>query len=100
MGWEAFRATASPRDPEGAVPDGGLVGHLDVVDPRRGRPAPAPLDHRLDVAVGALERGFEPSSGKVADPAAETSGARFRRAGGAEEDPLDATRHDHPHAAH
>src|SRR5262245_4352291 len=51
-------------------------GHVDVLDARAARPAAAPVDHRLDPLVLALEDRFDRAVGRISDPARETERAR------------------------
>src|SRR5581483_7813040 len=90
--------TLRKRDPKLQLAPRGLPPLVETADARALRPAPAPLDHRLDAVARAFEDRLDGAVGEVADAArdAERTGARGDAL--AEADALHAALHDQPNA--
>jgi nicotinamidase/pyrazinamidase len=88
------------RHPEGRLPDGRLLAHVDGIDTGLGRPLPAPTDHVADAGGRALEDRLHTSVIGVSDPSGHAEGASLLRTCGAEEHPLHAAGDVDVHALH
>src|SRR5262249_12718508 len=69
-------------------------GHVDVFHASATRPAAAPVDHRLDPLVVALEPRLDRAVGRISDPACEAERARSVPRLDPEEDALHGSAHD------
>src|SRR5262249_42834844 len=88
------------RDREAAAAGRLLVVHLDPIDAGAARAQAAPVDERLDLAVGPLEERLHRAVGAVPDPAGDVAGFGPARERVAKADALDVAGHDHALAGH
>src|SRR5207249_2419353 len=68
--------------------------HVDILHARSGRAAPAPIEHRVDPLVVALEHRFDGSIGSVPDPPGEPERAGAVACLRSEEDALNGAADD------
>src|SRR5262249_7813842 len=87
---------ASVDDGEPALPDGRLLGRLQVGHVGPARSPAAPLDHGVDLLVGSFEDSLDPVVGEVPDGAAHAAAAGLLAAGPSVADGLDPAGHNDP----